>query len=162
MSITLKHAGLPYGIGRFTLINTFDSVTRSVFGIAATAIQLLRHHISKCRDSDFLARRICGTWEQPQQAAMALGISTRVFNNAERELIAKSFINRTATPHARRESRQSGGNITYTAGIESHQDCQRPFILSYAAIGTLSIIIQYLCSASVGGSCRWIPAVAYC
>jgi replication initiation protein RepC len=117
MSITLKHGGLPNGIGRFTLIDTFDSVARSVFGISATAVRLLRHHVSKCRDSDFLAGRICGTWEQPQQTAASLGISTRVLNNAERQLIAKGFINRTATPHARRDGRRSGDNITYAAGI---------------------------------------------
>ena len=117
MSITLKHGGLPNGIGRFTLIDTFDSVARSVFGISATAIRLLRHHVGKCRDSDFLAGRICGTWEQPQQTATALGISTRVLNNAERELITKGFINRSATPHARRDGRRSGDKIAYAAGI---------------------------------------------
>ena len=117
MSITLKHGGLPSGIGRFALIDTFDAVARSVFGISATAIRLLRHHVGKCRDSDFLAGRICGTWEQPQQTAVALGISTRVLNNAERELIDKGFVNRTATPHSRREGRRSGDNIAYAAGI---------------------------------------------
>ncbi|MEQ1552249.1 hypothetical protein [Sphingorhabdus sp.] len=86
MGITLKHGGLPKGIGRFALIDTFDAVARSVFDVSATAIRLLRHHVGKCRDSDFLAGRICGTWEQPQQTATALGISTRVLNNAEREL----------------------------------------------------------------------------
>jgi replication initiation protein RepC len=110
MSITLKHGGLPNGIGRFTLLDTFDTVARITFGISATAIRLLRHHVSKCRDSDFLAGRICGTWEQPQQTAAALGISTRVLNNAERELITKGFINRSATPHARRDGRRSGAD----------------------------------------------------
>jgi replication initiation protein RepC len=117
MSITLTHSGLPKGIGRFALIDTFDAVARNVFGISATAIRLLRHHVSKCRDSDFLAGRICGTWEQPQQTAKVLGISTRVLNNAERELIAKGFVNRSATPHARREGRRSGDKIAYAAGI---------------------------------------------
>jgi replication initiation protein RepC len=117
MSITLKHGGLPSGIGRFVLIDTFDAVARSVFGISATAIRLLRHHVGKCRDSDFLAGRICGTWEQPQQTATALGISTRVLNNAERELITNGFVVRSATPHARRDGRRSGDNIAYAAGI---------------------------------------------
>jgi replication initiation protein RepC len=117
MSITLTHGGLPNGIGRFALLDTFDAVARITFGISATAIRLLRHHISKCRDSDFLAGRICGTWEQPQQTAKLLGISTRVLNNAERELIAKGFVNRSATPHARREGRPSGDKIAYAAGI---------------------------------------------
>jgi replication initiation protein RepC len=117
MSITLTHGGLPSGIGRFALLDTFDAVARITFGISATAIRLLRHHVSKCRDSDFLAGRICGTWEQPQQTAKLLGISTRVLNNAERELIAKGFVNRTATPHARREGRRSGDKIAYAAGI---------------------------------------------
>lgn len=117
MSITLKHGGLPNGIGRFALIDTFDAVARSVFGISATAIRLLRHHVGKCRDSDFLAGRICGTWEQPQQTATALGISTRVLNNAERELITKGFINRSATPHARRDGRRTGDKIAYAAGV---------------------------------------------
>lgn len=117
MSITLKHSGLPNGIGRFALIDAFDAVARNVFGISATAIRLLRHHVGKCRDSDFLAGRICGTWEQPQQTAVALGISTRVLNNAERELIAQGFINRSSTPHARRAGRRSDDKIAYAAGI---------------------------------------------
>jgi replication initiation protein RepC len=117
MSITLTHGGLPSGIGRFALLDTFDAVARTTFGISATAIRLLRHHVGKCRDSDFLAGRICGTWEQPQQTAKLLGISTRVLNNAERELIAKGFINRSATPHARREGKRSGDRIAYAAGI---------------------------------------------
>jgi replication initiation protein RepC len=77
----------------------------------------LRHHVSKCRDSDFLAGRICGTWEQPQQTAKLLGISTRVLNNAERELIAKGFVNRSATPHGRHEGRRLRDKIAYAAGI---------------------------------------------
>jgi replication initiation protein RepC len=117
MSITLTHGGLPSGIGRFALLDTFDAVARITFGISGTAIRLLRHHVSKCRDSDFLAGRICGTLEQPQQTAKLLGISTRVLNNAERELIAKGFVNRSATPHARREGRRSGDKIAYAAGI---------------------------------------------
>jgi replication initiation protein RepC len=117
MSITLQHGGLPQGIGRFALFDTFDAVARGAFSISETAIRLLRHHISKCRDSDFLAGRICGTWEQPQQTAATLGISTRVLNNAERELITTGFIHRSARPHTRRDGRRSGDRITYVAAI---------------------------------------------
>jgi replication initiation protein RepC len=117
MSITLTHGGLPNGIGRFDLFEVFDSVARCTLGISETAIRLMKYNISKCRDSDFLAGRICGTWEQPKQTAATLGISTRVLNNAERELIAKGFVNRSATPHARREGRRSGDKIAYAAGI---------------------------------------------
>ncbi len=117
MSITLTHGGLPNGIGRLALFDTFESVARVAFGISATGIRLLKHHISKCRDSDFLPGRICGTWEQPQQTATALGISTRELNNAERELISASLIHRTATPHVRRDGRRSGDRITFVAGI---------------------------------------------
>jgi hypothetical protein len=120
MSIALTHGGLTDGIGRFNLIDTFDAVARKVFGISATAIRLLMRHVSKCRDSDFLAGRICGTWEQPQQTAKLLGISTRVLNNAERELIAKGFVNRSATPHARRDGRRSGDKIAMLPELTLH------------------------------------------
>jgi hypothetical protein len=63
---------------------------------------LLRRHVSKCWDRDFLAERIGGAWEQPQQTAIAMALSTRVLNNAERELIAKGFINRSPKLHAKR------------------------------------------------------------
>jgi replication initiation protein RepC len=117
MSITLTHGGLPTGIGRFALFDAFDAVARTTFGISETAIRLMKHYISKCRDSDFLAGRICGTWEQPFQTATSLGISTRVLNNAERELMSAGFLHRSATPHVRRDGRRIGDRIVAAAGI---------------------------------------------
>jgi replication initiation protein RepC len=117
MSITLTHDGLPKGIGRFALFDAFDAVARTTFGISETAIRLMKHYIGKCRDSDFLAGRICGTWEQPFQTATSLGISTRVLNNAERELISAGFVHRSATPHVRRDGRRIGDRIVAAAGI---------------------------------------------
>ena len=64
MSTTLRHDGLPVGVGRFELLRLFEQVARPGFGLSSTAVALVRHYVLKTMDGDYLAGRICAVWSQ--------------------------------------------------------------------------------------------------
>jgi replication initiation protein RepC len=120
MSISLAHQGLPVGMKPWQLIDLVRQVSRvanAATQISRTALAVLEHYIAGCRDRDFIEGSICGVWEQPSTLATKLGISTKVLHNAEAELRAKGWIERTSNAHARRRGERRDGAITSLAGI---------------------------------------------
>lgn len=94
------HAGLPSGITQHKLFALIKRIARGEnrkTKVSNTALRLLEHHVFACRPGDFEMGSICGNWEQAETIAAEIGISTRVFHNAEAELIEHGFIERTYT-----------------------------------------------------------------
>jgi replication initiation protein RepC len=120
MSISLGHRGLPVGVKPWQLVELIRQVSRvanTATRISRTALAVLEHYIAGCRDRDFIEGSICGVWEQPSTLAAKLGITTKVLHNAEAELRAKGWIERTSNAHARRRGERRDGAITSLAGI---------------------------------------------
>jgi replication initiation protein RepC len=120
MSTSLAHQGLPVGVKPWQLIDLVRQVSRvanTATQISRTALAVLEHYIASCRDSDFIEGSICGVWEQPSTLAAKLGISTKVLHDAEAQLRAKGWIERTSNAHARRRGERRDGAITSLAGI---------------------------------------------
>jgi replication initiation protein RepC len=129
MSSTLAHSGLPEGVKQQQLASLAKRVARAGdpdSRVSQTALALLEHFVFSCRESDFQPGRICGSWEQPSTIAAKLGISSKVFHNAEAELRKKGLIERTSNPHARRQGERRNGQIVSLAGISL-----RPLIDGY-------------------------------
>lgn len=117
MSISLTHGGLPEGVHRKDLLSALDAAGPKLLKLSTTAHRLLKCFILKCRPSDFLKGRICGTWDRPANIAADLGIDRRVLNNAERLLEEQGFITRTWTLHTARNGCRREGRILFLAGI---------------------------------------------
>lgn len=117
MSITLTHAGLPDGLGRFDLLSLFEKVAHSQYGLSRTAIALVRHYILRTTDEDFLKGRICAVWTQVCRTAQALDLTPRSINSAERELEAAGFLIRSTGANGARAGERRDGSIVWAAGI---------------------------------------------
>ena len=117
MSTTLRHDGLPVGVGRFELLRLFEQVARPGFGLSSTAVALVRHYVLKTMDGDYLAGRICAVWSQACRFAEALGLTPRSINSAERELERAGFIVRNAGINGERAGDRQDGAIVWAAGI---------------------------------------------
>jgi hypothetical protein len=115
---------------------TFDAVVRSVFGISAPAIRLLSYRLGKCRDSDFIAGRICGTWKQPQQTATAPGISTRVLNKPANppEVPRAGLITNTAITPSRIGRKAISDYFTLELSLALHHSARKHDIRPQALI----------------------------
>lgn len=130
MSISLAHDGLPPGVTHFNLADLIEKIapgTCRAEHLSATAVRVLKHYLLGCRSTDFERGKICGVWEQPQNTAQTLRISTKVLHNAEAELERGGFIERSHVPHARRTGQRRDGVIVSLAGISL-----RPLIDGYA------------------------------
>ena len=117
MSTTLRHDGLPAGVGRFELLRLFEQVARPGFGLSSTAVALVRHYVLKTMDGDYLSGRICAVWTQACRFAEALGLTPRSINSAERELEQAGFIIRNAGINGERAGDRQDGAIVWAAGI---------------------------------------------
>ena len=117
MSTTLRHKGLPAGVGRFDLLRLFEQVARPGFGLSSTAVALVRHYVLKTMDGDYLSGRICAVWTQARRFAEALGLTPRSINSAERELEQAGFIIRNAGINGERAGDRQDGAIVWAAGI---------------------------------------------
>jgi len=117
MSTTLRHDGLPAGVGRFELLRLFEQVARPGFGLSSTAVALVRHYVLKTMDADYLSGRICAVWTQACRFAEALGLTPRSINSAERELEQAGFIIRNAGINGERAGDRQDGTIVWAAGI---------------------------------------------
>lgn len=117
MSILLAHGGLPDKVSRTDLLAALDAAGPTMLKLSATAHRLLKFLVLKCRPSDFLKGRICGTWERPANIAADLGVDRRVLDDAERVLEKQGFIARTWTLHSARGGRRHDGRIVFLAGI---------------------------------------------
>ena len=117
MSTTLRHDGLPVGVGRFELLRLFEQVARPGFGLSSTAVALVRHYVLKTMDGDYLSGRICAVWTQACRFAEALGLTPRSINSAERELEQAGFIIRNAGINGERAGDRQDGAIVWAAGI---------------------------------------------
>jgi len=117
MSTTLRHDGLPAGVGRFDLLRLFEQVARPGFGLSSTAVALVRHYVLKTMDGDYLSGRICAVWTQACRFAEALGLTPRSINSAERELEQAGFIIRNAGINGERAGDRQDGTIVWAAGI---------------------------------------------
>jgi hypothetical protein len=120
MSISLTYRGLPSGIKPWQLVELIRQVSRVANAAtqnSRTALAGLEHYIASCRDRDFIAGSTCGVWEQPWTLVTKLVISTKVLHDAEAQLRAKGWIERTSNAHARRRGERRDGSITSLAGI---------------------------------------------
>lgn len=117
MSLTLTHDGLPEGKTRADLEKLVAEAGEHVFGFSPKTIELFRHYLRRCFETDFQPGRICGTWEQPHTTARILNISTRALSYKERELEDAGLIKRTGTAHASRTGKRDKGIIPYLGGI---------------------------------------------
>ncbi|EGD59844.1 hypothetical protein Y88_2283 [Novosphingobium nitrogenifigens DSM 19370] len=95
------HVTLPEKVSAKTLHRWVKGM-RSEYKLSQTALVLLETLIDKCRVSDFEPGSLCGVWESPCRLAEAIGVSTRVLNNAENQLIKAGLIARTTTGKGRR------------------------------------------------------------
>ena len=95
------HVSLPEKVSAKTLYRWVTGMRRE-YKLPQTALTLLGTLIDKCRSSDFEKGSLCGVWESPGRLAEAIGVSTRVLNNAENQLIKAGLIVRTTTGKGRR------------------------------------------------------------
>lgn len=95
------HVALPEKVSAKTLYRWVKGMRRE-YKLSQTALTLLETLIDKCRVSDFEKGSICGVWESPGRLAEAIGVSTRVLNNAENQLIEAGLIARTTIGKGRR------------------------------------------------------------
>lgn len=111
------HVTLPEKVSAKTLYRWVRGMRRE-YKLSQTALTLLETLIDKCRRSDFEKGSICGVWESSGRLAEAMGVSTRVLNNAENQLIEAGLIARTTTGKGRRFGQRSeSGEIVTLFGI---------------------------------------------
>lgn len=111
------HVTLPEKVSAKTLHRWVKGM-RSEYKLSQTALVLLETLIDKCRVSDFEQGSICGVWESPGRLAEAIGVSTRVLNSAENQLIKAGLIARTTFGKGRRFGQRSeSGKIVTLSGI---------------------------------------------
>jgi len=116
-SVTLKHDGLPLGIGRFDLLSAFERTAKLSYGLSRTAIALVRYAISRTQDGDYAKGAVCAIWSKVSSIADDLLLSSRSINSAERELEAAGFIMRTCGINGARGGRRIEGLVQWAAGI---------------------------------------------
>lgn len=140
MSAALRHSGLPRGKRRFDLMalvkftaNLADRKDR----ISKTAVALLDYLVDACREDDFRAGRMCGVWEQPATIAAKLGISTKVYHDAEAELRRRGLVSRTYNAHAKRDGERRNGVIARFCGLNL-----APLIDSYGQLELIKGAIE--------------------
>jgi hypothetical protein len=109
--------GLPPGVTRFEMLRLFEQVARPGFGLSSSAVALVRHYVLKTMDGDYLTGRICAVWTQACHFAVALGLTPRSINSAERELEQAGFIVRNAGINGERAGDRKDGTIVWAAGI---------------------------------------------
>jgi hypothetical protein len=95
------HVSLPEKVSAKTLYRWVKGMRRE-YKLSQTALTLLETLIDKCRVSDFEMGSLCGVWESPGRLAEAIGVGTRVLNNAENQLIKAGLIARTTIGKGRR------------------------------------------------------------
>lgn len=111
------HVTLPEKVSAKTLYRWVKGMRRD-YKLSQTALALLETLIDKCRSSDFEEGSLCGVWESPGRLAEAMGVSTRVLNNAENQLIEAGLIARTTFGKGRRFGQRSeSGKIVTLSGI---------------------------------------------
>jgi replication initiation protein RepC len=120
MSISLHHKGLPNGVKPWdviALVKFTAKLAERKKRVSATAVALLEYLVAACRKEDFQPGRMCGVWEQPSTIAANLGISTKVYHDAEAELRQRGFVVRTHNAHARRYGERRDGVIVQISGL---------------------------------------------
>jgi hypothetical protein len=123
------HVSLPEKVSAKTLCRWVTGMRRE-YQLSQTALTLLGTLIDKCRVSDFEKGSLCGVWESPGRLAEAIGVSTRVLNNAENQLIKAGLIARTTIGKGRRFGQRSEcGKIITLFGISL-----APMVNGYEAI----------------------------
>ncbi len=117
MSVSLKHRGLPSGIGKFDLLTVFEQVAKSEYRLSRTAVTLLRQYILGTMADDYQQGRICAVWKQVSRIARAISVTPRSINSAERELEDAGFVVRTTGANGARNGERYQGVVRWAAGI---------------------------------------------
>ncbi|QTD57286.1 replication initiation protein RepC [Parasphingorhabdus cellanae] len=117
MSVSLKHRGLPNGIGKFDLLTVFEQVAKSEYRLSRTAVMLIRQYILGTMTDDYQQGRICAVWKQVSRIARSISVTPKSINNAERELEYAGFIVRTTGVNGARNGERCHGVVRWAAGI---------------------------------------------